>query len=87
MPMLACPMQVTHDAFLSQEAAEAVDDVEVVGAGRRLSFWPPLLSTFSRVTRLVLRGHFITALPHSVGDMVNLQVCVMQCVEGARGRF
>ncbi|KAI8475016.1 MAG: hypothetical protein J3K34DRAFT_517665 [Monoraphidium minutum] len=64
----------THDAFLSRAAAAAVEEVEVAGAGRRLSCWPPLLSTFTRVTTLTLRGHAMTALPHSVGDMTQLRV-------------
>ena len=66
--------QATHDGYLAQEAAAHVAEVEVAGGGRRLSCWPPLLSTFSKVTRLVLRGHFLTALPHSVGDMQQLRV-------------
>lgn len=66
--------QATHDGYIAQDAAASVEEVEVAGGGRRLSCWPPLLSTFSRVTRLVLRGHFMTALPHSVGDMRQLRV-------------
>jgi hypothetical protein len=68
------PPQATHDGYLAADAAQHVTEVSVAGAGRRLSLWPPLLSSFTRLTRITIRGHFITALPASVGDLVNLQV-------------
>ncbi|GBF96205.1 hypothetical protein Rsub_08750 [Raphidocelis subcapitata] len=67
-------LEATHDAYVASEAAGSVEEVAVDGAGRRLSCWPPLLSTFDRVTKLVMRGHFMTSLPSSVGDMRSLRV-------------
>lgn len=72
--------QATHDVFVAEGHAARAEEVEVVGAGSRLSCWPPLLSSFARVTRLRLHGHRMTALPHSVGDMAALQVGDSQCV-------
>jgi hypothetical protein len=72
-PPLSHP-QATHDGYVAAEAARAVTEVDVAGAGRRLSAWPPLLSSFARVSRLSIRGHFITALPSSVGNLVSLRV-------------
>lgn len=66
-PFLLTAPQATHDAYTAEEHAERVTSVDVVGAGSRLSAWPPLLSTFSRVTTLRIHGHRMTALPFSVG--------------------